>query len=210
MSRSRLAEHFESLERQHEAARLGMWIFLASEALLFAGFFALWGAYHARYPVAFAEAATHNALLLGTLNTVILVTSSFVIATAVWALEDERAALARGCVWATAGLGVVFLSIKGVEYVQHVHEGLLPGAAFAGYEPQGPGAPIFFALYWSMTGLHALHMLGAIVVMLWLARRIASGATDPEHPIALEVGAMYWHLVDIVWLFLWPLLYLLR
>ena len=205
-----VAEHFADLATQQHSARLGMWVFLTSEVLLFAGLFALYASYYARYTRDFHRAVEHNTTWLGTTNTLVLLTSSFTVALAVWLLRNRDRIVALALVIVTMGLGFAFLAIKAVEYVKHAHEGLLPGLHFASETLHGPGITIFYTLYWLMTGLHALHMTAGLTVMGWLAVRLARGTLSGSDPIALELGAMYWHLVDIIWLFLWPLLYLMK
>lgn len=210
MPASRVAEHFADLATQHHTARVGMWVFLASEMLLFAGLFALYGAYYAHYTEAFHVAAQHNTLWWGTANTVVLITSSLTVALSIWATRVSRPRLALALVIATIALGLAFLGIKLWEYVIHAHEGLLPGFYYSSHELQGSGAVIFYTLYWFMTSLHALHMIVGLGVMTWLAVQLGRRRLDAEHHIALELGGMYWHLVDAIWIFLWPLLYLVR
>lgn len=206
----RIAEHFVDLAQQQHAVRLGMWIFLASETLLFSGLFGLWGAYYVQYTAGFHEAARHNTLGLGTANTFVLLTSSLLAALSVWAMERGRRGLTLGMVLGTASLGVVFLVIKGVEYGLHVHDGLLPGRLMDAPELRLPGGSLFYLLYWLMTALHALHMTAAIVLMCWVALRVARRRETQYDHTRLEMSTLYWHLVDIVWLFLWPMLYLTR
>jgi cytochrome c oxidase subunit 3 len=179
-------------EERHHAARLGMWVFLASEILLFAGLFALYGAYRAHDPSAFQESVHANDKLLGSINTAVLLTSSVLLATGVETLALEgRHKTARRCVLGTALLGFVFLVIKAVEYRAHFAEGVLPGHG------------TFWTLYFVTTGLHAIHVTIGIIVLLVLVARLSR-----EHAHRLELGALYWHLVDVVWIFVWPLYYL--
>lgn len=210
MPASKVAEHFADLATQHHTARIGMWVFLASEMLLFAGLFALYGAYYAHYTEAFHVAAQHNTLWWGTANTVVLITSSLTVALSIWATRASKPRLALALVVATIVLGLAFLGIKLGEYIIHAHEGLLPGFYYSSHELQGSGAVIFYTLYWFMTSLHALHMIVGLGVMTWLAVQLGRRRLDAEHHIALELGGMYWHLVDAIWIFLWPLLYLVR
>jgi cytochrome c oxidase subunit III len=203
------AEHFEDLEVQQHAARLGMWAFLSSEMLLFAGLFALYAAYRSMYRDAFHAAALHMSLFLGTVNTFVLLTSSLTVALAVWAVRAGRARLAALLLLATLGLAAVFLVIKGAEYLEHFHHGIYPGFQYYAFAelPQA-GAKIFFTLYYFMTGLHALHVVAGMGVLLWCLWHTFRGHFGPERHTGLELGAMYWHLVDLIWIFLWPLLYL--
>jgi len=207
----RIHEHFVDLAQQERAVRLGMWVFLASETLLFAGLFGLWGSYYAAHPVGFTEAARHNTLGLGTANTFVLVTSSLLAALGLWAMARDRRRLSLGMVLGTAGLGVAFLAIKLVEYAKHAEEGLMPGRLMTAPQlADHVGASLFYLLYWIMTMIHALHLTAAIVLMLWLAVRIRRGRENVHDHARLEVCTLYWHLVDVMWLFLWPLLYLIR
>ena len=181
---------------QNHAARLAMWLFLGSELLLFAGLFALYTAYRAEYPREFAAGIEHDALALGSTNTVVLIVSSFTVATAVHCVRIDRRRASMIALVATLLLGTTFLVLKGVEYSQHFAEGFFPGTN------------LFFTLYFFMTGLHALHMVAGLIVMGWLTVRLARRHMDPAYHPELELGALYWHLVDSIWIFLWPLFYL--
>lgn len=208
MPASRLAEQFEDLEKQTHAARLGMWLFLGSETLLFAALFALYAAYRAMYPETFAEAAGHNAIAIGTINTVVLITSSLTVALSVGAI---RAGLARKAGWLLAAsvvFGVAFLALKGVEYAAHFREGILPGSAYHFHEMASAGANRFFTLYYLLTGLHALHVIAGMVMLTVASAACFRGRYDADYHTPVELFGLYWHLVDIIWIFLWPLLYL--
>ncbi len=204
----RLEVQFEDLEKQTHAARFGMWVFLGSELLLFAGLFGLYAAYRALYPAAFAEGVHHNSLAIGTTNTVVLIASSFTVAWSIHAVRRDRRRAALGMLAATMVLGALFLVFKGVEYAGHFEQGVYPGRYYAAAELPGRGPQVFFTMYYFMTGLHALHMVGGLAVMAWLTRSVARRRTTAEHHTALELGALYWHLVDGIWIFLWPLFYL--
>ncbi|HLU65726.1 MAG TPA: cytochrome c oxidase subunit 3 family protein [Kofleriaceae bacterium] len=204
----RLERHFESLEKQEHAARLGMWIFLGSEVLLFAGLFALYTAYRSEYPAEFLVAFHHNDVAIGTTNTVILIVSSFTVAWAIHSLGHGRRRACLISLAVTMALGATFLVLKGFEYSHHFAAGIFPGDYYRSEELPGHGAKIFFTLYFFMTGLHALHMIGGISVIGWLARRVKKGRTTQGYHAELEMGGLYWHLVDGIWIFLWPLFYL--
>ena len=193
--------------RSH-ALHLAMWIFLGSETLLFAGLFALYSAYRAEYAQDFAIAVHHNNAVIGTANTTILITSSFLVA---WALYTLRHGRPRTTVLALCGaivLGLSFLGLKTIEYRSHLAEGLGPGWYYASSELPNVGSNAFFTLYYFMTSLHAIHVIAGITILAWLALRVRRGRTTPARHTELELGGLYWHLVDIVWIFLWPLLYL--
>jgi cytochrome c oxidase subunit III len=190
------------------ALHLGMWLFLGSETLLFAGLFGLYSAYRAAYPADFAAGVAHNEILIGTANTVILIVSSFAVAWSIHALRGRRRRACIGAIAAAMLLGGGFLGLKLVEYSAHFAEGIVPGPYYASTELPSHGAQVFFTLYYAMTGLHALHVIAGMVLLGWLAIRVARRRSTPEHRTELELGGLYWHLVDVVWIFLWPLLYL--
>ncbi len=203
-----LAEQFDDLEQQHEAAKLGMWIFLATEVLFFGGLFLSYAVYRYLDPAAFAAASRHTAVILGGANTAILLFSSTLMALAVRA---SQLGARRALFWfllATAFFGVVFMVVKGFEYRQDFAEHLVPGAHFVWHEANPRSAEMFFWLYFAMTGLHAIHVTVGIFVMLVLAFRARRGQFENGNFMAIEVAGLYWHFVDIVWVFLFPLLYL--
>lgn len=210
MSLRRLGEQFESLAKQDHAARLAMWVFLASEILLFAALFALYTSYRAMYPDDFARAASHNNLAIGTINTLILITSSATVALALLTVRLGRARLTAGLLLFSIACGLVFLVLKGVEYRQHFHEGFYPGVGYRNMELPGYGARLFFTLYFLITGLHAFHVIVGLLVLSWLAVGSLRGEFGPDNQVHFELGTLYWHLVDVIWIFVWPLLYLLH
>jgi cytochrome c oxidase subunit 3 len=204
-----LAHHFDDLWQQKEAATLGMWIFLATEVLFFGGLFATYSIYRGLYPDAFAAASHEMVVWAGTLNTVVLITSSLTMALAVHAAQLGDRRLLMIFLVLTMALGAAFLGVKAFEYYTELSEHHVPGPGFA-FEPKYfREAQLFFSLYFVMTGLHALHMiigLGVMAVMLWWAWR---GTITREYYSPIEVSGLYWHFVDIVWIFLFPLLYLI-
>ena len=206
------AEQFANREQQDFAATFGMWVFIASELLFFGPL--LFGYFYLRvhYPQASAAASRHTDFWLGTVNTAVLLTSSFLMALAGHAAQGGRRPQAARLLLAAAALGIVFLAVKGFEYRSEFQEHLFPGAGFRpshGAHPQDlPGMQLFFLLYFALTGLHALHLTIGILACLALAfmlRRPAPAAPSGE---AVELAGLYWHFVDLVWLFLYPLLYL--
>jgi len=205
-----LREQVENLDKQAHAARLGMWLFLASEVLLFAGLFALYASYRAMYRGDFLAAAKHNDLFLGTLNTFVLITSSFTVAASVWAAQHGRPRLITPLLVATVALAAVFMVVKAIEYRAHFHEGIYPGPAYHFAELDTYGARTFYTLYYFMTGLHAIHVLMGLAALVWMAIWNLKRPFGPDHHVPLELAGLYWHLVDVIWIFLWPLLYLTR
>jgi len=209
-SSTRLRSWFEDLEKQTHAARLGMWAFIASEALLFTGLFALYAGYRTTYPQAFGEAAAHTDLVLGSAMTFVLVTSSFAVAVGLGGVRENRPRWTMPSLLTAIVLGFVFLGLKATEYAEHFRHGIFPGHYYRFAELSEPGARIFFTLYYVMTGLHALHVIGGIALLAALAWSTHRGRWTAGYHTPLELGGMYWHFVDVVWLFLWPLFYLLR
>lgn len=204
-----LAHHFENLEKQTHAARLGMWLFLATEVLLFTALFAGYGAYRFLYADAFRAASRGLETWIGVVNTIVLVTSSFTVA---MGLERQRRGDGRGTLLLFALsflLAVVFLGFKAVEYSHHFHAGELPGRLYASEHVQGPGGPIFFALYFLITGLHAIHVVIGMTVLAIIGWRAGRGAFTPEYHVPVELAGLYWHLVDLIWIFVFPLIYLI-
>jgi cytochrome c oxidase subunit 3 len=204
-----LAHHFDSLAQQTEATTLGMWVFLVTEVLFFGGLFATYMIYRSWYPDAFAAASHELDVALGTINTVVLITSSLTMALAVHAAQlGQRKALMLFLI-ATMILGGAFLGIKSVEYYHKFVEHHVPGPTFQFEAEHIRHAQIFFSLYFVMTGLHAVHMIIGIGIMLVMLYWSWNGTITEEYSSPIEISGLYWHFVDIVWIFLFPLLYLI-
>ena len=204
-----LAHQFDNLEQQKEAATLGMWVFLVTEVLFFGGLFAAYSIYRSWYPAAFAAGSHEMVVWAGATNTVVLITSSLTMALAVHAAQaGDRCALILFLI-ATMVLGTAFLGIKAFEYYTEYVEHHVPGFGFQFETEHFRHAQVFFSLYFVMTGLHALHMiigLGIMAFMLWWSWR---GVITKDYHSPIEISGLYWHFVDIVWIFLFPLLYLI-
>lgn len=200
---------FEDLGKQAHAVRFGMWVFLANELLLFAGLFALYIAYRTEYPVGFTAGVAHSELAIGTINTSLLVISSYTAASALRAIRRDERRVTLGWLGVTLALGTAFLALKGLEYSHHAADGALPGAYYAFRELPGHGGQLFFTLYYFMTGLHVLHLAAGLLVLAWLTSRVARRRTTAAYHADLEAGVLYWHLVDCIWIFLYPMFYLL-
>lgn len=202
-----VAPQFEDAAQQRETALFGMWVFLATEVLFFGGLFMAYILYRHVYPVDFAVASRHTDLLYGTLNTGILLTSSLTMALAVHAAHNDRSASSLRCLLLTLLFAAGFLVVKGLEYHEDYLEHLVPGPGFDSGLP--PHAAIFFWLYWTMTGLHAIHVtvgIGVLSIIAWMTRR---GKFSNAYYTPVEIAGLYWHFVDLVWIFLYPLLYLI-
>ncbi|MGE5468702.1 MAG: cytochrome c oxidase subunit 3 [Ignavibacteria bacterium] len=185
-------------------AVLGMWVFLATELMFFGPLFFGYGYGRFEFGDAFAAASRRTDVLLGAVNTAVLLASSGFMASAVDALEDGRRLAAHRLLFVTAALGMAFLAIKGIEYRHDFERGLYPGSAM----PLDGGQQFFFVLYYAMTGLHALHLLIGIAVAAVFGAGIARGAAALASPGRLRVAGLYWHFVDSIWIFLYPILYL--
>jgi cytochrome c oxidase subunit III len=213
-----VAHHFEDLEQQNESAVLGMWLFLAQEILFFGGLFAAYFVYRVKYPDAWAAGSAELDIFLGGGNTVVLLLSSFTMAVGVNAAQTGKQQRLMLMLLATLALGMVFVGVKYVEYSAKWEHGLVPGPYFNYHPSPATGdlftnvdpdkVQIFYCLYFVMTGMHALHMLigaGLLVWLLWLGY---TGYFNPQRYMKVELFGFYWHFVDIVWVFLFPLLYL--
>ena len=205
-----LAGHFDTIQQQDYAARLGMWLFLGTEVLLFAGLFLGYTVYRHFYHATWHACSQALSLSLGATNTVILISSSLTVALAYWAVKVGKRQLALGMLAFTIVCACVFLVIKYFEYAHKFHVGSLPGKWFN--DPslaKYPGANLYFTVYFLTTGLHAFHVIVGMSVLAWVAKGVFKGRYTPEYYVPVELGALYWHLVDLVWIFLFPLLYLI-
>jgi cytochrome c oxidase subunit 3 len=202
-----LKDHFDTLEQQHDASRLGLWLFLATEFLFFGALFMAFTVYHLIYPAEFALAGRHTNLLCGSINAALLLTSGLTMALVVNAIQKGQPKASSAWIMATLALGMAFLGVKGLEYADDLGQHLVPGAHFA--LANHNGAQIFFWLYWAMTGLHAIHLVVGIVFLAILFRKIRRGDFSPEYSTPVEMCGLYWGFVDVIWIFLYPLLYLI-
>jgi cytochrome c oxidase subunit III len=204
-----LQHHFEDLGQQHEASTLGMWFFLATEILFFGGILLAYTIYRVLYPHAWALGAEHQNVVMGTINTIVLLGSSLTMALSVKFAQSGRRMPTVWMLLATLFLGTLFLGIKGFEYAEHIHEGFFPGAMFHYAGPDVPQVQLFMIFYFALTGLHALHMVIGAGLLVWILWRAWRGQFGPEYYGPVEVMGLYWHFVDLVWIFLFPLLYLI-
>ncbi len=214
-----LQHHFENMEQQREAGTLGMWVFLVTEIMFFGGMFLAYTLYRSKYPEAFAVASNHLDIKLGAINTAVLILSSFTMAMAVFSTQLGRLKAQIIYLTLTIALGLVFLGIKAVEYHEKYIDHLIPGTLIPG-DPFNPHlelpagvsmrqVELFYWIYFAMTGMHAVHMIIGIGLLSVLLYFSAKGRYSPEYHSPIEVSGLYWHFVDIVWIFLFPLLYLL-
>ena len=230
--------HFQTLEQQKESAALGMWVFLVTEVLFFGGLFLTYTVNRHYFFTAFGIGSNTLDIRLGSFNTVVLIMSSLTMAMAVWSAQTGKKKLVTGFLIATLALGSVFLGVKVIEYKQKFDHHLIPGHSFdMRYHPAHPlpgddpnelalekkevyeafehdpdanaHAQLYFSLYFGMTGLHALHMIVGAGLLVWLIKESIRGRFTPEYNTPVEIVGLYWHFVDIVWIYLFPLLYLI-
>ena len=209
-----LAHHFDNLEQQREAGSLGMWLFLVTEIMFFGGLFTGYIVYRTQHPQAFAIASSTLNWKLGALNTVVLIVSSLTMALAVYFAQMGSRRNQIIFLVATMLLGATFLVVKSFEYADKFKHHHFPGLGFRWEEAVPAGVSthhiqMFYWIYFAMTGLHALHMIIGIGAMLFLIYFAYRGRYTPEYHAPVELTGLYWHFVDIVWIFLFPLLYLL-
>jgi cytochrome c oxidase subunit 3 len=204
-----LAHHFDTQDQQDGAVRLGMWLFLGTEVLLFAGLFLGYTVYRHFYHEAFHEASRSLDVVLGAANTIILITSSLTVALAFNAVKHNKTKLAAGLLFFTIICALAFLGIKAVEYTQKFEHGSLPGKWYHNPHITAPGANLYFTIYFLSTGLHAFHVIVGASVLAYVFLGLLKGKYGAKNTLAVELGGLYWHLVDLVWIFLFPLLYLI-
>jgi cytochrome c oxidase subunit 3 len=218
-----LQHQFTDLQQQREATTLGMWVFIAQEVLFFGGLFAAYAVYRSMYPTAFSAGSHHLSWKIGFANTLVLIGSSFTMALAVHSAAIGKRKRVVSFLLATVLLGSVFLGVKYFEYGEKIRpcsgDGpytgcLVPGERFDASAvhlegDEGRHAQIYFSLYFGMTGLHALHMIIGMPIILGIAFMAWRGRYSPEYHSPVELVGLYWHFVDIIWIFLFPLLYLI-
>lgn len=204
-----LAHHFDDLAQQYEAVHLGMWVFLLTEIMFFGGLFAGYTVYRTFYPEAFAAGSQHLDLVLGGVNTMVLLASSLTMALAVQAAQSGQRQQLVIFLLLTIGCGLLFLGIKAIEYGHKFADHLVPGKHFLFAGPLTGQVQLFFGFYFGMTGMHALHMVIGLGLLGLLTLQAWRGQFSTAYAAPVEMLGLYWHFVDIVWIFLFPLLYLL-
>jgi cytochrome c oxidase subunit 3 len=224
-----LVHQFDDMAQQREASTFGMWVFLLTEIMMFGGIFAAYLIYRLKYYEAFVAGSSSIDVTWGFINTLVLIGSSLTMALAVSAAQQGSRRLQQLFIILTMILGTVFLGIKAIEYNQKYQEHHVPGGIIQTFSPsdiagdlvkegETPEAAkhiadqteIFFCFYFAMTGLHALHMIIGLILMTWLLMRASRGEFGPAYYTPVELGGLYWHFVDIVWIYLFPLLYLIN
>ncbi len=205
-----LQHHFATKEQQFDTVKIGIWLFLATEILMFGGLFAGFAYMQSRFPEAFYEGHKHLQQGLGATNTIVLLISSFTMVMAVHSAANSKRKQLITYLSLTIFCAFIFLGVKYIEYSTKYHHGLLPGRYFSNAEDPTGHQFIFFSFYFMMTGLHGIHIALGIVVLFWLLRRAIRGDFSSNYYNPVDVVGLYWHLVDIIWIYLFPLLYLIR
>jgi cytochrome c oxidase subunit 3 len=208
-----LAHHFKNMSQQTSAGKLGMWLFMGQEILFFSGLFCAYGYVQYMYPDMLTDAKRFMDWRLGFINTIILLLSSLTMSLCVRSARLNQKKMSIRFLLVTMLCGSLFLGIKAYEWLAHFHEGLYPGRYFQPIAELGithSTAHVFFGLYYVMTGMHGLHIIVGLGLMAWLLRRSLRNEFNHENYVSLENTSLFWHLVDIVWIFLFPLLYLVK
>jgi cytochrome c oxidase subunit 3 len=204
-----LAHHFSDTHQQKESAKLGTWVFLLTEVLLFGGLFCFYSIYRSWNPEIFHNAHFFLDVKLGATNTVVLIVSSLTMALAIRSMQLGKKKLTIWFLVGTFLLASTFMVIKYFEYTHKIHLGQLPGKWYTFTGIEGTNPHIFFSAYFLMTGLHGIHVLGGMGLILWLILRARKDHFSPEYYTPIEMTGLYWHLVDLIWIFLFPLFYLI-
>jgi cytochrome c oxidase subunit 3 len=205
-----VAHHFADAQQQADSAKLGMWIFLITEILLFGGLFCAYSIYRAWNPEVFYNASKALNVQLGALNTAVLITSSVTIALAIRSIQLGKRKITFWLLLTTVALAAAFLVVKYFEYHHKFELGQLPGKYYTYEGIAGSNPHIFFSVYFMMTGLHGIHVFAGMLVISWLVFRVRRGDFSPQYYTPVELTGLYWHLVDMIWIFLFPLLYLVH
>ena len=207
-----LQHHFHDVEQQYETAKLGMWAFILTEVLTFGGLFVAYVVYRSWYPEMFVGANLLLDVNKGLLNTIVLITSSLTMVLAVWAIQKKNQKLSLFMLIATFSFAFMFLGIKYLEYYHKFEVGQLPGEYYSYMGPEIAhlnNPHIFFSIYFIMTGLHGLHVAIGMGLIAWLIYATAKGKLNSEYYTPMEMIGIFWHLVDLIWIYLFPLFYLI-
>jgi cytochrome c oxidase subunit 3 len=204
-----VAHQFEDAEQQRETVNLGMWSFLITEIMMFGALFTAYFYYRQLYPEAWMDGSNHLNYILGAINTAVLICSSLTMALAVHAAQQGKKGKTIIFLLGTMALGTTFLGVKVIEYSDKWTHHLIPGHGFIFEGPFANQVELFYVFYFTMTGLHALHMIVGLGILSWLVYMAYKGKFTKEYNAPVEMTGLYWHFVDIVWIYLFPFLYLI-
>ncbi len=202
------AHHFDNAEHEYQSSKQGVWLFLCTEILMFGGLFVAYALFHRMYPELFKAGSTHLDWKLGAVNTVVLLFSSLTMALGIYYNQLRNKNMAALMLIITLVCGFIFLGVKWVEYSHKFHEGLYPGSMFSGEIGEVKNLALYFSFYFMMTGLHAIHVVTGMGLIAWVLVRTLRGEFGPDYYTPVEGVGLFWHLVDLVWIYLFPLLYL--
>ena len=205
------AHHFDSYEQEASAGKLGVWLFLSTEILMFGGLFVGYIIYKGEYPDVFKAGSYFLEWQKGAINTVVLLISSFTMAISIYYAQKNEMKKCKLALMATIFCGILFMFIKYLEYSHKIHKGILPGDFFT-YQGEHfvEGLPLYFSFYYLMTSLHASHVIIGLALIAWMLVKVFKKQIGPNHYVPLEYVGLFWHLVDLIWIFLFPLLYLVE
>ena len=205
-----VAHHFRDAEHQFDSAKQGIWLFMVTEILMFGGLFVGYAIFHSIYPEMFSEGAHHLDWRLGFVNTLVLIVSSYTMAMSIHHLQKNEKSQAVVKLWITVGCGLIFMMIKAYEYYTKFEHGLLPGHLLNPEHAHAVHANLgmYYGFYFCMTGLHGIHVMIGMGLIIWLAIRAKRGDFGAEYFTPVEGVGIFWHIVDLIWIFLFPLLYL--
>ena len=203
------AHHFKNAMHEFMSSKEGIWLFMVTEILMFGGLFVGYFLMHALYPQTFAEGASHLDWKLGSINTIVLIISSWTMALSIHFIQVGKSSKANMTLITTILCGFIFLGIKYIEYHHKFEDGLLPGKFFHNPEAVAQNLGMYFGFYFMMTGLHGIHVISGMALITWVLIRNLRGDFDPHYYTAVEGVGIFWHIVDLVWIFLFPLLYLI-
>ncbi len=204
-----VAHHFKDAEHQYSSNKQGIWVFMVTEILMFGGLFVGYAIYHTLYPEMFAEGASHLDWHMGFINTLVLIFSSFTMALGIYFCQKNDRKKAVLALAVTILCGAIFMCIKYLEYSHKFHDGLLPGKFFSNHEAEHANLAMYFSFYFCMTGLHGLHVLIGMGLITWCLIRTARGDFGPDYYTPVEGVGIFWHIVDLIWIYLFPILYLI-
>ena len=205
------AHHYGSVEQEAAAGKLGLWIFLCTEIIMFGGLFVGYAVYHRMYPEVFVQGGAFLDWKLGSLNTVVLLISSLTMALSIYFARKNNNKRSTQCLWLTLLCGFIFMGVKYIEYSHKLDLGLAPGKFFSYTETDTlSNLPLYFSFYYCMTALHGSHVLIGMALIFWLIIRSHKKHFSPAYYTPLECVGLFWHLVDLIWIYLFPLLYLVE
>jgi len=203
-----LREQYHSPQQQRDTSTLGMWVFLATEVMFFGGLFCAFAVYRMYYTLGFHEGSRGMTLVIGTVNTAVLITSCYTMSLAIHALGQNKQTRSYWLMILTGFLGLLFLALKFTEYFLHYQDHKVPGIWFESHKPEAGAEQLFFFFYFAMTGLHAIHLTIGLGLLTVMAIRTVMGRFNAEYHTPVSIVGLYWHFVDIVWTFLYIIFYL--